>query len=87
MRIPILLSLLLLVSPVNAGDRPIVIVTGPTIVAFRAMSSSGAREDEQNANEALADFQVYADRASEPLKKAKIDGRPNGRYVHSADAG
>jgi hypothetical protein len=75
MRTLLLLSLplLLLASPGHAGDLPLIVVTGPTIVAFRAATSGGAREDEQNANEALADFLVYADRASEPLKRAKVD--------------
>jgi hypothetical protein len=70
-----LLLLLLLASPAHSAETPLIVVTGPTIVAFRVPVGVGELEKNENASEALADFQVYADRASEPLKKAKVDFR------------
>ncbi len=58
----------------SAGEGPIVItVQGPTIVAFFKPVTDSQLESDQDTNEALSDFQLYAAQARPRLKKASID--------------
>jgi hypothetical protein len=60
-------------SLVAAGEeQPVVVVAGPTIVAFFPVTKDELQKD-ADTNEALADFQVYAKQVREPLKKAGIE--------------
>jgi hypothetical protein len=55
-----------------AEKPPNVVVAGPTIVAFFPTTKAEGRKD-ADANEALADFQFYAAKVREPLKKVGIE--------------
>ena len=57
---------------VAAEKRPVVVVAGPTVVAFFPVSKTGLQKD-ADTNEALADFQFYAKQVREPLKKTGIE--------------
>ena len=50
-------------------------VNGPTIIAFFPPGSKSDLEKDPDLNETLADFQVYANRVREPLKKSGIGFR------------
>lgn len=73
----ILASLGVLVTGVSSAEpadtEPLVTVKGPTIVAFFFPVSEREMRDNPDTNEALADFQLYAGQAREPLRKAGID--------------
>ena len=65
-----------------AAETPATIVVhGPTIVAFFPPVSKTELEKEPDTNEALADFQVYATRVRERLKKSGIEFHE--LYAHS----
>ena len=51
---------------------PVVKADGPTIVAFFP-NASQTRSDDQDSNEALSDFEFYANRAKEPLNRRGIE--------------
>jgi uncharacterized protein YecT (DUF1311 family) len=55
-----------------AQQQPVVIVAGPTIVAFFPVTKAELQNN-ADTGEALADFQLYAKQVREPLKKAGID--------------
>ena len=57
---------------VAAEKQPVVVVTGPTIVAFFPVTKAELQKD-ADTNEALADFQFYAKQVREPLKKTGIE--------------
>jgi uncharacterized protein YecT (DUF1311 family) len=59
------------ISLVGAEKQPVVVVAGPTIIAFFPVTKAELRKD-ADANEALADFQFYAQKVREPLKKNGI---------------
>ena len=60
--------------PVLAADNPpLVVVEGRTIVAFFPPVSDDESQKDADTNEALADFQLYATNAREPLKNAGIE--------------
>jgi hypothetical protein len=56
-------------------------VHGPTIVAFFPPVTKTELQKDPDANEALADFQVYANSVREPLKKSGIEFHEI--YAHS----
>jgi hypothetical protein len=61
------------VSLVVAAEKPpVVVVAGPTIVAFFPVTKTAVQKD-ADTNEALADFQFYAKQVREPLKKTGIE--------------
>ena len=60
------------ISLVAAEKQPVVLVAGPTIVAFFPVTKAELQKD-SDANEALADFQFYAQQVREPLKKSGIE--------------
>lgn len=61
------------VSLVAAAEKqPVVVVAGPTIVAFFPVTKTELQKD-ADTNEALADFQFYAKQVREPLKKKGIE--------------
>jgi hypothetical protein len=57
---------------VAAEKQPVVVVAGPTIVAFFPVTKTEVKKD-ADTNEALADFQFYAKQVREPLKKTGIE--------------
>lgn len=62
------------IAPVAAAEKqPIVVVRGPTVVAFCQPMTQAELEKNADANEALADFQLYAKQVREPLKKEGIE--------------
>jgi hypothetical protein len=56
---------------VSAEKQPVVVVAGPTVVAFFLVTKTELQQD-ADTNEALADFQFYAKEVREPLKKKEI---------------
>jgi uncharacterized protein YecT (DUF1311 family) len=60
------------ISLVAAEKQPVVVVAGPSIVAFFPVTKAELQKD-ADANEALADFQLYAQQVREPLKKIGIE--------------
>ena len=69
-------------SPILAAEKqPIVVVQGPTVVAFFPPTSDAELEKDADANEALDDFQFYASRVRGPLKTAGIHFHE--LYTHS----
>lgn len=69
------------IAPGAAEKQPIVVVRGPTIVAFFEPVSPGQLDKDPDMNEALADFQFYAERVRAPLRKAGIEFHE--LYTHS----
>lgn len=62
------------ISPLSAAEKaPLVVVGGRTIVAFFPPVSDAELQKDADTNEALADFQLYATRVREALKKAGVD--------------
>jgi hypothetical protein len=57
---------------VAAEKQPVVVVTGPTIVAFFPVTRAELQKD-GDTNETLSDFQFYAKQVREPLKKTGIE--------------
>jgi hypothetical protein len=68
-------SAFLILSPILAADDPVVMVQGPTIVAFFPPVTKTELENDAEINEELADFQLYATRLHEPLKNSGIEFR------------
>jgi hypothetical protein len=57
----------------KVDKQPIVIVQGPTIVAFFKPVPPARLKADPDANEALSDFQLYAKNVRGPLEKAGIE--------------
>jgi hypothetical protein len=77
-------ALFCLNTPLPSGaseKQPVVIVRGPTLVAFFEPVSQEKLEKDPDSNEALADFQLYAKNVREPLRKAGIEFHE--LYAHS----
>ena len=71
MKTRILLALLLATSSLFAADKPPrIVVNGPLIIAFFAPMPNLSEEDE---NEVLSDFQLYARQVRDPLKQRGIE--------------
>jgi hypothetical protein len=64
-----------------AEKQPLVVVRGPTVIAFFEPVPSGEVGKDADANEALADFQFYARSVRQPLRKAGIEFHE--LYTHS----
>ena len=56
-------------------QQPSIDVNGPTVIAFCVPVTEAELEKNPDTNEALADFQLYASQAREPLRKAGIEYR------------
>jgi hypothetical protein len=70
------------ISPVSAAETPPLVVVGScTIVAFFPPVTDAELQKDADTNEALADFQLYATRVREPLKRAGVDFHE--LYTHS----
>lgn len=67
-------------SVAAAEKQPVVVVTGPTIIAFFPLMQAALQKD-ADTNEGLADFQLYAKQVHEPLKEAGIEF--SEIYTHS----
>jgi hypothetical protein len=69
-------------SPVSAAEKPpLVVVEGRTVVAFFPLVTDAGLKKDADTNEALNDFQLYATRVREPLKKAGVEFHE--LYAHS----
>jgi hypothetical protein len=68
-------------APGAAEKPPVVVVRGPTVVAFFEPVSQAKLEKDPDTNEALADFQWYATSVRDPLRKAGIEFHE--LYTHS----
>jgi len=68
-------------APAAAEKSPVVVVRGPTIVAFFEPVPQAKLAKEPDTNEALADFQLYATSVRKPLRKAGIEFHE--LYAHS----
>jgi len=71
----------LVVLPGAAEKQPIVVVRGPTVVAFFGPVPQSKLDKDPDANESLADFQLYAKNVREPFRKAGIEFHE--LYAHS----
>ena len=70
------------ISPNLAAEKQsLVVVHGRTIVAFFPPVTDAELQKDPNTNEALADFQVYAERVRRPLGRAGIEFHE--LYAHS----
>ncbi len=67
--------------PTIAADSPVVVVRGPTVVAFFTPATEEELAKDSDTNEALADFQVYAAEYRKSLPKMGIEFHE--LYVHS----
>jgi hypothetical protein len=56
-----------------AQSQTVVVVNGPTIVAFFEPVSDKAMEKDAGTNEALSDFQLYARQVRGPLQRRSIE--------------
>ncbi len=63
----------LAVAPRAAEKQPVVVVRGPTVVAFFEPVPQAQLDKDPDTNEALADFQLYAKKVREPFRKAGIE--------------
>jgi len=62
------------IAPVAAAEKqPLIVVRGPTVVAFCQPMTQAELEKNPDANEALADFRLYAKQVREPLTKEGIE--------------
>ena len=61
------------IAPGAAEKQPVVVVRGPTVIAFFKPVPSEQVDKDADANEALSDFQLYASRARVPLRNAGIE--------------
>lgn len=68
-----LLTILGMSLAAAVGEQPAIVVRGPTVVAFFPPVSEKEIQADSDANEALADFQLYASQVREPFRKAGID--------------
>jgi hypothetical protein len=69
------------VAPVTAEKQPVLVVHGPTVVAFFEPVPQAKLDKDPDANESLADFQLYATRVRAPLRKVGIEFHE--LYTHS----
>ena len=69
------------VMPRAAERQPLVVVRGPTVVAFFEPVTQAKLDKDPDTNEALADFQLYASSVRTPLRKAGIEF--DEMYTHS----
>lgn len=56
-----------------ARKEPVIVIERPTVVAFFVPLSQASFKNDSDANEALGDFQFYAEKARNVLKNAGID--------------
>ena len=68
-------------TPISAQGHDIVVVRGPTIVAFFEPVSDKVMKQDADTNEALSDFQLYARQVRGPLRRRGIEFEE--LYVHS----
>ena len=68
-------------APAAAEKPPVVVVRGPTVVAFFEPVTQAKLKKDPDTNEVLADFQLYATNVRGPLKKAGIEFHE--LYAHS----
>jgi hypothetical protein len=68
-------------APGAAEKQPVIVVRGPTVVAFFEPVPNAQLEKDPDASEALADFQLYARNVREPFRKAGIEFHE--LYAHS----
>lgn len=60
--------------PTNAAEKnPLIVAAGRTVVAFFPLVTHSDLPKDADTNEALSDFQLYASRVREPLKRAGIE--------------
>lgn len=71
----------LAVAPRAAEKQPVIVVRGPTVVAFFEPVTQAKLVKDPDTNEALADFQLYASSVRTPLRKAGIEFHE--LYAHS----
>ncbi len=71
----------LVTFPEPAEKPPVVVVRGPTVVAFYDPADPAARAADDGSNEALADFQFYAGSVREPFSKRGVEFHE--LYAHS----
>jgi hypothetical protein len=71
----------LVVLPNAEEKQPVVVVRGPTVVAFFGPVPQSKLDKDPDANESLADFQLYATNVRGPLRKAGIEFHE--LYAHS----
>jgi hypothetical protein len=71
----------LTVAPDAAEKQPVIVVRGPTVVAFFEPIPQSKTEKDPDANEALADFRLSARSVRAPLRKAGIEFHE--LYAHS----
>ena len=82
MRIEFISLLLILVTlPGNTAEQPLIVITGPTVIAFFPPINNEMLAKDFDTNTTLDDFQFYASKAREPLKKAFVDFQEV--YAHS----
>jgi hypothetical protein len=74
-RVLILLTLLAVAVPIAAQRKnpPTFDVRGPMVVAFFPPVTQAERQRDPDTNEALSDFQEYAHRVREPLRRKGIE--------------
>jgi hypothetical protein len=64
-----------------AEKQPVIVVRGPTVVAFFEPVPQSKLDKDPDTNESLADFQLYAENVREPLRKEGIEFHE--LYTHS----
>ncbi|HEY2912920.1 MAG TPA: hypothetical protein VGK21_06145 [Candidatus Angelobacter sp.] len=69
------------IAPRAAEKQPLVVVSGPTVVAFFKPVPPGQLNKDPDANEALSDFQFYARSVRTRLRKVGIEFHE--LYAHS----
>lgn len=67
------IALWALTGSATAERQPVIIVRGPTVVAFFEPVVQAKAGKDADLNEALADFQLYAKNVREPLRKEGIE--------------
>ena len=68
------LALAIGTRPANAAEKtPLVVAAGRTVVAFFPWVRDSELQKDADTNEALSDFQLYASRVREPLKRAGVE--------------
>jgi len=66
---------------VASDKQPVIVVRGPTVVAFFEPVPQAQLDKDPDASEALADFKLYARNVREPFRKAGIEFHEV--YAHS----
>jgi hypothetical protein len=59
----------------NQPKEPVLLIRRPTVIAFFPPFRESELERDPDRGEALADFQLYAQRVREPLRKLGVDFR------------